>query len=338
MIRVGVIGVGYWGPNLVRTLHEIEGVEVVRVADVQSGRQEFINHRFPQIATTAVAHDVIHDDSIDAVFIATPPSTHYRLALDSLSAGKHVFVEKPLTTNSSGAEEIVRLANCKGKKVAVGHLFLYHPAVTTVRNLLASGELGQLLYACSSRFNVGPPQTKVDALWDLAPHDLSMVLDLVGESPTRVGASGASFMNDQFIETAFVNLAFPSGSMAQINVGWLTPAKTRNLLLVCEKKTIVYDDMAPAEKVRIYEAAKDNRTDQNAHRNTALAYGPGTITIPALPPGEPLRLECEDFLNSIRKGTEPISNGQRAIDVVRVLEEASRSIYSQLRQPREAIS
>jgi predicted dehydrogenase len=338
LIRVGVIGVGYWGPNLVRTLHEIEGVEVARVADVQNGRLEFINRRFPRVTTTAVAHDVIHDDSIDAVFIATPPATHCRLALDSMNAGKHVFVEKPLTTNSSEAEAIVRLANCKGKKLAVGHLFLYHPAITAIRGLLAHGELGRLLYACSSRFNVGPPQTKVDALWDLAPHDVSIVLDLVGESPIQVNASGASFISDQFIETAYMNLAFPSGQMAQINVGWLTPAKTRSLLLVCEKKTVFYDDMAPVEKIRIYETAKDNRTDQNARRNNALAYGPGTITIPPLPAGEPLRLECEDFLNSIRNNTEPISSGQQAIEVVRVLEAASRSICSKLPQLREAMA
>ncbi len=337
MVRVGVIGVGYWGPNLVRTLTEIEGSRVVRVADLQTGRLEFIGRRFPQVQTTASAAEVIEDESIDAVFIATPPATHYKLASDALKAGKHVFIEKPFTTEVAQAEELVRTADATGKKIGVGHLFLYHPAVAAIAGLVAGGELGEPLYVCTSRFNVGPPQTRVDVLWDLAPHDVAIVLHLFGEPPVEVRASGARFRNDEFIEAACLNLTFPGGRMAQINVGWLTPAKVRNLMLVCGDKTVIYDDMQMVDKLRIYEPARDNRTS-TAAASKALSYGPGNIVIPPVPSAEPLRLECEDFIKAIRSGAEPVSNGRNAIEVVRVLQAASRAIYSSLSADAQVVT
>jgi predicted dehydrogenase len=327
LIRVGVIGVGYWGPNLVRTLSEMDGVEVARAADLRPGRREFIARRFPQVTTTAEINDVLHDESISAVFIATPPATHRDVAIAALDAGKHVFIEKPLATVVHEAEEIVASAKAKHLKVAVGHLFLYHPAVIKIRELLTTGELGDFFFLASTRCNPGPPQTKVDVLWDLAPHDVAIALHLVGETPVEVTARGARFTNAQFTETAYVNLGFPSGRMAQINVSWLTPNKTRNLQLVCSKKTVVYDDMEMVEKVRVFDAGQDNRVNSKESASGPLSYGPGSIVAPAIASTEPLRLECEDFVRSIRDNSEPVSNGQCGLEVVRVLDAASRSLY-----------
>lgn len=326
MIRIGVVGVGYWGPNLVRTLNEIQGVEIVRVADLRSGRREFIETRFPGLKTTPRSDDVVLGDDIDAVFIASPPETHCGLAIAALQAGKHVFVEKPMATRAVDAERLSAVAHECGRKLAVGHLFLYHPAVVTVRNLLQSGELGEIYFVSSTRANLGPPNAKVDVLWDLAPHDVSIVLDLIGERPVAVTARGASFSDPSLIETAYVNLQFPSGRMAQINVSWLTPSKTRRLELVCSRKTVVYDDMQPVHKVQVFDAGVDNRRKASDVDAIALGYGPGSMWCPAIPTCEPLRAECEDFLRCVESGGDPLSSGRQALETVRVLEAASESI------------
>lgn len=326
MLRAGVIGVGYWGPNLVRTLNEIEGVELVKVADLRPGRREFIESRFPKITTTADTSEVISDPAIDAVFIATPPSTHYAFAVAALRAGKHVLVEKPLTTNVSQAEEIVRLAMRAERKLAVGHLFLYHPAVAMLRDLLDRRELGDVYFLSSTRANVGPPNTKVDVVWDLGPHDVSIVLHLMNETPCEVLARGACFTNEEFCETACLTLRFPSGRLAQVNLSWLTPNKTRLLQMICSRKTVVYDDMQMVQKVQVFDSGQDSRVAANDKDAALLSYGPGSIWVPPLRGGEPLRLECEDFMSSILENREPVSSGRRALEVVRVLEAASHSI------------
>ncbi len=323
---MGVVGVGYWGPNLVRTLREIDGAEVVRVADLRPGRREFIEKRFPGIATTPHPKDVILGDDIDAVFIASPPETHCDLAITALQAGKHVFVEKPMATRVADAERMAAIAEACGRTLAVGHLFLYHPAVVTLRKLLEKGDLGSVYFLSSTRANLGPPNPVADVLWDLAPHDVSIVLHLIGERPETVVARGASFTNPNVIETAYLNLKFPSGRMAQINVSWLTPNKTRRLELVCSDKTVVYDDMQPIHKVQVFDSGVDNRTRTADNDAAALGYGPGSVWCPAIPAGEPLHAECEDFLRCVETGDEPLSSGRQALETVRVLEAASASI------------
>lgn len=259
MVRVGVIGVGYWGPNLVRTLNEFEDAELVRVADLRAGRREFIQKRLPAVQTTGEIGDIISDSSIDAVFIATPPETHFTIATQALNSGKHVFVEKPLTTRTSDAEQLVALACRLGRKLAVGHLFLYHPAVVLMSELLEQGTLGDLYCVSSTRANLGPPNTRIDVLWDLAPHDISIILRLMDESPVEVVARGAWFTKPGYVETAYVNMAFASGRMAQVNVSWLTPNKTRLLHMACSNRSIVFDDMQPIQKIQVFDAGEDNR-------------------------------------------------------------------------------
>jgi predicted dehydrogenase len=307
-------------------LNGLEGAELVRVADLHAGRREFIQKRFPCVQTTGEIGDIISDPSIDAVFIATPPETHHAIAMQVLKAGKHVFVEKPLTTRASDAEQLVALACQLGRKLAVGHLFLYHPAIVLMRELLDKGVLGNVYFISSTRANLGPPNARIDVLWDLAPHDISIILRLMDESPVEVVARGAWFTKPGFVETAYINMAFASGRMAQVNVSWLSPNKTRLLHMACSAKSIVYDDMQPVQKVQIFDAGEDNRIDGSDKSSIALAYGSGNIWSPPLRNLEPLGVECEDFIRSIATDNTPVSDGRRALDVVRVLEAASESI------------
>ena len=326
MVRLGIIGCGYWGPNLVRTFSEIEGVELVRVSDLRSGRRQFIAQRYPSLQTAADATDVLSDASIDAVIIATPPDTHCALALEALNRGKHVLVEKPLATNTADAGRIVELAARKQRTLMVGHLFLYAPAVMQINSLLREGELGAIYCISSMRCNLGPPNTQVDVLWDLAPHDISMILHLMDDAPSEVNAYGASFTNTRFAETVFITLRFADGRIAHIHVSWLTPAKTRLMQIIGSKRVVVYDDMQPVQKVQVFDPGIDNRVNASDKDSTALGFAPGGIWIPPLKSYQPLRAECDDFVTSIRTGRQPLSNGPKALEVVRVLEAASRSL------------
>ena len=326
MIRVGIIGCGYWGPNLVRAFSETDGANVVRVSDLRPGRLEFIARRYPGIETTAQADDILSDASIDAVVIATPPDTHYALALEALNRGKHILVEKPLATRTADAERIVELAARKRRTLLVGHLFLYHPAVVQIRSLLEGGELGSVYCIASTRCNLGPPNTDIDVLWDLAPHDISVVLHLMQDTPIDVKAYGASFTNPRFAETVFTILRFGDGRIAHIHVSWLTPAKTRVMQLICSKRVVIYDDMQSVQKVQVYEPGIDNRVNAGDKDSAPLGFMPGGIWVPPLKTYEPLRAECEDFVTSIQTGGSPVSDGIRALEVVRVLEAASASL------------
>ena len=326
LIRVGLIGCGYWGPNLVRTLHEIDGVKLARVADLRPGRREFISQRYPDLPTTAEYHELLHDPAIDAVVIATPPDTHFRLAMEALEQGKHLLVEKPLAMKFREADEIVRFAGDRNRVLMVGHLFLYAPAVVKLNSLIAQGELGDLYCISSVRANPGPPNTNVDALWDLAPHDFSIILHLFREAPIEVAAHAASFSDRRHAEVVFVFLRFGSGRAAHVHVSWLTPNKTRRMDLLASRRVAGYDDMQPVHKLMIFDAAEDNRRNATAQDNKALGYGPGNVWIPALQNYEPLRAECEDFVNCIRSGGTPVSDGRKGAEVVRVLEKASQAI------------
>ena len=323
MIRVGIIGCGYWGPNLVRTFSELGDVTLAHVSDVRPERLSYIAKRYSHIRATPDAMAVILDPSVDAVVIATPPQTHYQLAMAALRGGKHVMVEKPLCTSTDEGEQIVALADQLGLTVLVGHVFLYAPAVARIRSLLNEEKLGALYYVSSIRTNVGPPRAQVDALWDLAPHDISIILNFMKEPPEEVIAHGGTFTDSKLVDTAFLVLRFGDGRLAHIHVGWLTPNKTRMMRMICSTGEIVYDDMQPVQKVQVHNPAIDNRTQANA-TGAALGYSSGGIWSPPLDAYEPLRAECQDFVDSIRTGKRPLSDGHSGLAVVRVLEAASR--------------
>ena len=325
MIHVGIIGCGYWGPNLVRTFSELEEVRVARVSDMRPERLSYIAARYPDVGRTSDPMELVEDPTIDAVVIATPPRTHYELAMAALKAGKHVMVEKPLATSTDEGTQIVALAERLQRILLVGHLFLYAPAVVRIRSLLDEGKLGSLYYISAVRTNVGPPGSQVDALWDLAPHDVSIILSLMKGCPKRVFAHGGSFTNAKLIEAAFLVLRFDDGRLAHVHVGWLTPNKARQMRLICSEGEVVYDDMQPVQKVQVHNPAIDNRT-QAAATGAALSYGSGGIWCPPLEAYEPLRAECQDFLTSIQTGKRPLSDGWSGLEVVRVLEAASRCL------------
>lgn len=335
MIRIGIVGCGYWGPNLVRTFAELEGAALAKVSDIRPERLSYIAKRYPNIIGATDPMDVVLDPTIDAVVIATPPQTHHELTIAALKAGKHVMVEKPLATSTRHGEEMVGLAERLQRTLLVGHLFLYASAVARIRSLLQEGKLGSLYYMSAVRTNVGPPGAQVDALWDLAPHDVSVILNLMQESPQEIFAHGGSFTGSKLVETAFLVLRFGDGRLAHLHVGWLTPNKVRLMRMVFSQGEVVYDDMQPTEKVRVHNPAVDNRTKAGA-TGTALSYSSGGIWSPPLDNYEPLRAECQDFIQSIRTGCRPVSDGQSGLEVVRVLESASRCLQTDGRLSRQA--
>ena len=323
---VGIVGCGYWGPNVLRSFAAVPGCRVKRAADRRPGRLKFIAERFPKVELSADHCDILLDPAIDIVCVVTPVSTHYDLALAALNAGKHVFVEKPLAAHPAQAEEITALAARKGLVVGVGHLFEYHPAITAMRDAVVGGAIGELAYLDAARINLGPPTSEVNALWDLAPHDISMVLLLTGEMPRAVTAFANSYAREcRLIDAAYLHLAFASGRMAHIHVSWLSPHKTRRLWAMGTRGSIVYDDTA-ADKVRIFDQGFDSRIgahDDDAHE---LVYRPAKVEVPVLANDEPLRLECEDFVRAVRFGGVPRADGASGLRVVRVLAAAEASL------------
>ena len=336
MLRVGIVGCGYWGPNLVRTFTEMEDVELVRVSDLRPGRINFIRKRYPRVQGSQDPMAVITDSRIDAVVIATPPKTHHQLAMAALRAGKHVLVEKPLATSVEDGHELVEMAERLGRVLLVGHVFLYAPALVRIRSLFEERKLGSLYYISTVRTNVGPPGAEVDALWDLAPHDISIILDAMKEAPEEVLAYGASFTNPRFAETVFLLLRFGDGRLAHIHAGWLTPNKTRLMRMVCSQGEVVYDDVQPVQKVQVHSPGVDNRVPAGASA-AALAYSSGGIWCPPLEGYEPLRAECRDFVESIQTGRRPLSDGQAGLAVVRVLAAASRCLQNGGRSVLESL-
>ena len=325
MIRVGIIGCGYWGPNLVRTFSELEDVVLTRVSDIRRDRLDYISQRYPNIDRSCDPMAVVSDPAIDAVVIATPPQTHYELTMAALKAGKHVMVEKPLSTSTQQGEEVVELADRLRLTLLVGHVFLYAPAVDRVRSLIDGGKLGSLYYISAVRTNVGPPGAQVDALWDLAPHDVSIILHVMKQSPTEIFAYGGWFTKSKLVETAFLVLGFGDGRLAHIHVGWLTPNKVRLIRMVCSQGEVCFDDMQTLQKVQVHSPGIDNRL-QAGPTSSALGYSSGGVWSPPLEAHEPLRVECHDFINCIRTGKRPVSDGQGGLEVVRVLQTASESL------------
>ena len=323
-VRVGVVGFGYWGPNLVRNLDRLKDAEVVAACDLSQENLDKLAGLYPYVKTTQDMDSFLADYDLDAVVVATSAPAHYALAKKALEAGKHVYVEKPLTLTSADAEELVRLSDDKGLVLMVGHLMEYHSAINWIRDYIASGELGDVLYLYAQRLNLGKVRTEENAFWSLAPHDVSIVLYLIGETPDSVSANGAAYINDGVQDTVFANLHFPSGKMANIHVSWLDPHKVRKLTIVGSKKMLVFDDMEATEKIWIY--------DRGVEPVEALSYGEdlrlrfGDITVPFIKMQEPLALEVQHFLDCVDEGTTPRSDGRDGLRVTRVLEAVDESM------------
>lgn len=324
-VRVGVVGFGYWGPNLVRNLDRLPDAELVAACDLSEQNLAKLSGLYPYVATTNDLAAFLGAYDLDAVVIATSAPSHFAIAKQVIEAGKHCFVEKPLTLTSADSAELVRLAAEKDVTLMVGHLMVYHTAIDWIRNYIAAGELGEVLYLYLQRLNLGKVRTEENAFWSLAPHDVSMALYVLGETPDRVSATGAAYVTPGVEDTVFANLHFPSGKMANIHVSWLDPHKTRKLTVVGTKRMLVFDDMQATEKIWIYDKGL-------GEPKSALGWGEdltlrfGDITVPWVSMAEPLGIEVQHFLDCCRTGETPRSSGADGHAVVRVLEAVDESM------------
>lgn len=325
-IGIAIVGAGYWGPNLIRNFDSLADCQVRWVCDRKPGRLHYVHQRWPHIPLTKDYGELLKDPAVDAVVIATPVSTHYALAAAALEAGKHVFVEKPLGATSAQAQSIAELADHKGQVLATGHIFVYHPAVAAMKATIEQGSIGQPCYAESGRVNLGPPASEVDVIWDLAVHDVSILLYLWEQEPTEVTAYGSRFLHPTLIDVAFLYLRFADGSMAQHHVSWLSPEKVRRFFVAGTEGSLKFDDTTTDGKLRVIDQGVDSRIGLKDDEVKDLYYRPGQVIVPELPNDEPLRLECLHFLDCIRDGHRPRANGRAGLAVVRVLEAAERSI------------
>ena len=325
-VRVGVIGYGYWGPNLVRNFAELPGSEVAAVADMRPDRLAPIRRRYPSVATTTDHRDLLKDSSIDAIVISTPIATHFDLALEALQAGKHVLVEKTMTATSEQALRLIDEAERRNRILMVDHTFVYTGAVQKIKELVDAGRIGRLYYWDSVRVNLGLFQHDVNVLWDLAVHDLSIMDTILGRHPVAVAATGISNVPGRPINTGYLTLFFEGNLLAHFHVNWLAPVKIRRTLIGGDSQMIVYDDLEPSEKVKIYDRGITVDTPSEAVYQLMVGYRVGDMWAPQVSLTEALRVETQHFVDSINQGTRPMTDGHAALRVVRILEAATQSL------------
>jgi predicted dehydrogenase len=329
-VRVGVAGLGYWGPNLARNLATIPGCEVTWLCDSSAQARERLGPAHPGARLTGELDELLADPDLDAVVLATPVPTHAELAVATLAAGKHCFVEKPLATTAADAERAVAAADEAGRLLMVGHLLEYHPAVARLKELIASNELGELFYVYGNRLNLGKLRADENALWSLGAHDVSVVLHLVDEEPTELIAHGESYVRGGVEDVVFCFLRFPSGLSAHLHLSWLDPHKERRLVVVGSRRMATFDDMALEGKLTIY----DKGFDEDARGYGEYITRAGESYRPQITNVEPLRLECQHFISCIRNRERPLSDGESGLRVVRVLEALQRSLEGSRREDR----
>lgn len=326
MITVGVIGCGYWGPNLVRNLVQLGETDARWVCDLDQARLDHLSSLYPALKLTRDHTDVLNDPKVDAVCIATPPQTHAALGIAALAAGKHVFIEKPLATTAKECEQLIAAAEDAGRTLMVGHTFLHNVAMHDLKARVGSGELGDIYYIRTQRLSLGLFQTHVNVVWDLAPHDLSIICNLIGRAPQRVSCTGRDHVTKGIADVASLTLEFSEGVTAFVDVSWLDPNKVRQVTVVGSRKMIVYDDVHPSEKVRIFNKRVEAPPHYDTFGDFQYAYHYGDVVSPHLPNSEPLRLEMQHFAACIREGTKPSTDGYNGLQVVRILEAADRSL------------
>jgi predicted dehydrogenase len=323
-LSIALVGYGYWGPNLARNFHQLAGVKLAYVVDPNPAARAQAEQRYG-CATAARLDEILADPALAGVVVATPARTHFTLARDALAAGKHVLVEKPLTMDLDEGAELIALARQQQLTLMVGHVFEYNPAVRYIKTLIERGELGEIFYLYSRRVNLGRVQSDVNALWSIAPHDISIALYLLGQMPEAVRCQGASCLNGRVEDVVFLTLFFPNNLLCHVHASWLDPSKTREMTVVGSRKMVVYDDVSTEGKVRIY--------DKGAFRKGDVTYGDfqyklhsGDILIPRLDLHEPLQMECAHWIDCIRTGSPPLTDGENGLRVLKVLDAGERSL------------
>ncbi|NLE76070.1 MAG: Gfo/Idh/MocA family oxidoreductase [Chloroflexi bacterium] len=326
VVGVGLVGYGYWGPNLARNFHQLPGSRLVACCDQSPERLQRAQQAFPHLRVTPHLDEMLHEPEVDAVVVATPVHTHYQVVRAALLAGKHVLVEKPLTADSGEAAQLTALAQERGVVLMVGHTFEYNPAVWKMKELLDAGELGQVYYAYSTRVNLGRLQRDLNALWSIAPHDISILIYLFGAMPEEVSARGGTYLEGGIEDVVFVDLQFPGGVVAHVHASWLDPCKVRRMTLVGSKKMVLYDDVASEDKIRVYDKGVLRVGNGQIFGEFHYKVHSGDIWIPRIDASEPLQNESAHFVECIVKGLRPRSDGASGLRVVQVLEAAQRSL------------
>lgn len=332
MLTVGVIGCGYWGPNLIRNFIGLKSSRVKCCVDLSEERLSHMKQLYPSIQTSTDFNAVIRDTDIDAVAIATPVSSHYQIAKEALEADKNVFVEKPLAGSVEEGRELVELADRRKKTLMVGHTFVYTAAVNKIKDLIWSGELGDIYYISTSRVNLGIFQEDINVVWDLAPHDVSIMNYILNSRPVSASAIGKSYIRPGIEDVAFITLIYPKSILANIQVSWLNPSKIRKTTVVGSKKMLVYDDVSSLEKIRIYDKGVTVQPHYDTFGEFQLSYRYGDISIPKLDDAEPLKIECQHFIDCIEQSLSPRSNGMQGLDILLAFEAVNRSMKDQGRE------
>ncbi len=333
MINLGLVGVGYWGPNLARNLNSAENASLAWVCDADQKSLGKIASSYPKTKTTTDINEMLAAADLDAVVVATPAGTHFDIAKQVLQAGKHAMVEKPLAMTGEECDELIDLAESKNLKLMVGHTFLYSPPVLKLKELVDSGDIGDVYYAYSTRVNLGRIRKDVNAMWNLAPHDIAIFLNLFGAAPVSVSAKGVTHIQPGIEDVVFMLLDFPNNITAHVHVSWLDPGKVRKLTLVGSQKMVVYDDTNADAKIQIFDKGVTKVANGSAESFTSfgefqLLMRAGDVLIPKIAATEPLKMECQHFVDCIISGEQPLTDGVHAKQVVRVLEAAQESMQS----------
>ncbi len=326
LLNVGVVGCGYWGPNLIRNFNQIPDCRLKTICDANEQRLSHIRGLYPAVGATQNYDDMLEDPDLDAVTVATPVRFHYQMAKAALEAGKHVFIEKPMARNEAEAEELMELANLKGLTLMVGHTFLFSPAVRRMKQIIDAGDIGPVQYISARRLNLGLFQKDINVAWDLAPHDISILLYLLEEFPLEVSCQGSCHISKGIEDVTMMHLKFAKNRCAFIHNSWLDPKKVRQMTVVGSQRMIVYDDTEPLEKLKIYDARVEVPPHYDSFAEFTYSYHYGDSYVPYIKQDEPLKLECQHFLDCIREDKTPVTNGKLGLDVVRILEASSESM------------
>ena len=324
MVKIGVIGYGYWGPNIVRNFHAATGAQVTMVCDQRAESLTRVKRTFPAVNLTTNAMDVLRSPDVDAVAVVTPVWTHFDLAKAALENGKHVFVEKPFTSTTQQAEQLIELGAKKNMRIMVDHTFLFTGAVKKIHQLIEDGDLGTLYYYDSTRVNLGLFQHDVNVIWDLAPHDLAIMNHLIKDQPTAIVATGASHLNGHE-DVAYITVYFQTNMVAHFNVNWLSPVKVRTTLIGGERRMVVWNDVEADEKVKVYDKGVEITAREGVY-NLLVSYRSGDMWAPKVEQTEALKAECQYFVECVRDGAEPFNDGLAGLKVVQMLEAADRSV------------
>ncbi len=328
MLKIAVAGCGYWGPNLIRNLYSLSGCKVETVCDIDVKRLEHMERLYGNIKTTTNYDDLVDNKDIDAIFIATPVRFHFEMARKSLQANKHTFIEKPMALSAKECEELIALAEKHGLTLMIGHTFIYSSPVRKIKEIIRNGDLGDIMYIGSRRLNLGLYQKDINVTWDLAPHEISIILYVLDDDPTHVNCQGKAHINKDVEDITNMTIDFKNGGFATIQSSWLDPNKIRETKFVGTKRMLVYDDVEPNEKIRVYDKRVETPPHYDTFAEFQYSYHYGDMYSPYLNQVEPLKVECQHFLDCIKSGLKPDSCGKDGLKVVQILEASSKSLLN----------